>query len=143
MARCVNLRSRQGDGFLTLTISLLPFFLLVMALGIDGLALAASYNRAVGLARTAAQAGATRIDFDGGGVSLRGDACVVAVQNACVNAGGCGPAASATCTQAGNGVEVWVTLKPIRVFGAGLGFGADKVVARARSSPRFGINIEE
>jgi hypothetical protein len=139
----VNLRSRHGDGYITLIVVLLPLLLVVMATGIDGLALAASYNRAVGLARVAAQAGATSVDFNGGGVSLNTDACPIACATACDSAGGCSASLTVHCTQQNNTVEVTVSLKPMRVFGGALGPNASFVVARARSSPRFGINAEE
>jgi hypothetical protein len=126
-----------------MTLVLLPFLLLVMALAIDGLAMAASYNRAVGLARTAAQAGTTRLDFDGSGVNLRGDACQTAVELACFNAGGCGDATVVRCSQTGAQVEVTVALRPLRVFGDGLGFAPNRVLARARSAPGVGIETEE
>ena len=37
--RPLNLRSRRGDGYITLVIVILPLLLIVMATGIDGLAL--------------------------------------------------------------------------------------------------------
>jgi hypothetical protein len=64
------------------------------------------------------------------------------MQNACSNLGRCSETATATCSTSGNTVEVRVSLRPIRVFG-GLRFGVDRVIARARSSPRYGINAEE
>lgn len=141
--RSLNLRSRRGDGYITLIVVLLPLLLVVMATGIDGLALAASYNRAVGLARVAAQAGATSVDFSGGGVSLNANACPIARATACDSAGGCSGSVNVSCSQQNNVVEVTVSLKPLRVFGGTLGPNASFVVARARSSPRFGINAEE
>lgn len=141
--RPLNLRSRRGDGYIVLIIVILPLLLIVMATGIDGLALAASYNRAVGLARVAAQAGATSVDFGGGGVALNADACPIATATVCDSAGGCSASVAVSCTQQGNVLEVTVSLKPLRVFGGALGPNADHVVARARSSPRFGINAAE
>lgn len=141
--RVLNLRSRRGDGYITLIIVLLPLLFIVMATGIDGLALAASYNRAVGLAHVAAQAGATSVDFNGAGVMLNANACPIAQATACDSAGGCSGSVAIRCTQQGNVLEVTVTLKPLRVFGGALGPRAEYVVARARSSPQFGINSKE
>jgi hypothetical protein len=139
----LDLRSRRGDGYITLIIVILPLLFIIMATGIDGLALAASYNRAVGLARVAAQAGATSVDFNGGGVALNADACPIARSTVCESAGGCTGSITVGCTQQSNILEVTVILKPLRVFGGALGPNAEFVMARARSSPRFGINVEE
>lgn len=141
--RWLNLRSRRGDGYIILIIVLLPLLFIVMATGIDGLALAVTYNRAAGLARVAAQAGATSVDFNGGGVTLNADACPIARATACESAGGCSGSMTVACNQQNNVLEVTVALKPLRVFGGALGPNAAYVMARARSSPRFGINAEE
>lgn len=137
------LRSRSGDSYITLIIVILPLLMIVLATGIDGLALAVSYNRAVGLAKTAAQAGATSVEFTGSSMRLSPGACAVAVANACANAGTCSAAMTATCTQSVDVIEVLVSLKPLRVFGGAIGPNAERVVARARSAPLYGINEQE
>ena len=71
MCNTIHLRSRCGEGYLLLTFVLLGLTLIIMSLAIDGLGLAVTYRRALGLASIGAQAGASAImPFDGSAVTL-------------------------------------------------------------------------
>jgi hypothetical protein len=147
--RRITVTSRKGEGYVALTILMLPLLITVMSLAIDGMGLAASYRRAVGLATVGVLAGSADVSFNGGGTALAGGACGAATRAVCENAGGCtggaGGATSVTvtCTSAGGVIKVTVALKPIRVFGGPRALGAERVVAVARGTPEHGINYGE
>lgn len=141
--RRLDLQSRRGEGYITLLILMLPFITIIMALATDGMALAATYRRAVGLATVGAQAAGATVQFHGGGTSAAAGACAAAVRAVCENAQGCGSAVAVSCTRDGNWVRVTVTLKPLRIIGGPFSLNATRVVGVASSEPMFGINGPE
>ena len=75
-----NLRSRRGEAYMLLTVIFLGFSVIVMSLAIDGLGMAVTYRRAVGLATVGAQAGTgVLMQFDGSTPELASNACAVAI----------------------------------------------------------------
>ncbi|MCL5998677.1 MAG: hypothetical protein M1546_21855 [Chloroflexi bacterium] len=141
--RRLDLRSRRGEGYIALTILILPLITLIMALATEGMGLAVTYRRAVGLATVGAQAAGATVQFSGGGTGSASDACAAAVRAVCENAQGCGSAVAVSCVRDGNQVKVTVVLKPLRVFGGPFSLNATRVVGMASSEPMFGINGSE
>ena len=141
--RRLDLRSRRGEGYITLMILMLPLIVIIMSMATDGMGMAASYRRAVGLATVGAQAAGATVQFGGGGTHSVAGACAAAVRAVCENAKGCGSAVATSCVRAGNRVKVTVTLRPLRVFGGPFSLSAEHVVGVAQSQPMFGINNQE
>jgi hypothetical protein len=126
------------------TVLFLGFAIILMSLALDGMGLAVTYRRAVGLATTAAQAGAGALaEFNGGTVSLRSDACQIALDTLRASMTHAMQHAKATCQRQANAVFVTVELKPLRVLGGPLALVIDRVLATAKAVPKFGINHEE
>ena len=148
--RPLNLHSRGGSGYMVLTVLMLGFCITLMSIALDGLGLAVTYRRALGLATAGAQSGAGQLAmFAGGAVELAGSACDVARQTvqASLQSGAGGGATGAnarvTCHQSGNALTVDVELKPLKFIGGPLAIVVDTVKASAKASPRYGINHEE
>jgi len=141
--RRLDLRSRRGEGYIALIVLMLPLIVIIMSLATDGMGMAVSYRRAVGLADVGAQAAGATVQFGGGGTHSAAGACAAAVRAVCENAKGCGSAVTTSCVRDGNRVKVTVTLKPLRVFGGPFALSAAHVVGVARSQPMFGINNQE
>ncbi|NJM40715.1 MAG: hypothetical protein HC853_08055 [Anaerolineae bacterium] len=142
--RHLNLRSRRGEAYMIWTVLFLGFAITLMSLALDGMGLAVTYRRAVGLATTAAQAGAGALaEFGGGGVALRSDACQVALDTLQASMTHSLQHTKVTCQRQVNAVIVSVELKPLRVLGGPLALVIDRVQATAKASPKFGINHEE
>ena len=142
----VRLPSRRGDGYLVLTVVMLGCAISLMSLAVDGLGLAVTYRRAVGLATAGAQAGAGSVaPFGGGTPTLSADACDIALATVRASVGpNMGEATmSAQCTQSAGTLAVTVALRPLRVFGGPLSLAVQEVIATARAAPRYGINTEE
>ena len=125
----------------------MPFTLILLALAIDGLSMAATYQRAMGLARVGAQAGAGAVEFDGSNPRLSGQACQVATDtvrysttNVVVGATGNN---YVLCQSTVRSVNVLVRLKVFRLFSGPISIPFEYVVATAKAEPRFGINGEE
>lgn len=138
----IQLKSRKGEGYMLLLVLFIPFAMMVLSLAIDGLGMATTYARSVGLAKVAAQAGAGTVMFDGTRVTLRGDACAVALRT--IDANSSGPnLVRANCAQANNRVLVQITLRPLRMFGGSFALPIDHVTATAYAEPQFGINERE
>ena len=93
-------------------------------------------------AADAAQAGAGTVMFDGTRVTLRGDACAVALRTIDDNSSGPN-LVRANCAQANNRVLVQITLRPLRMFGGSFALPVDYVTAAAYVEPQFGINERE
>lgn len=142
MKRIIRLKSRCGEGYMLLLVLFIPFALIVLSLAIDGLGMATTYARAVGLAKVAAQAGAGTVAFDGTRVMLRGDACAVALRSIGDNSGTLN-LVQTHCTQTNNRVLVQVRLRPLRMFGGSFALPIDHVDATAYAEPQFGINERE
>ena len=138
--QCVRLRSRRGEGYLLFAVLFTPFIIALMSLALDGLGLAVTYRRAVGLATVAAQAGAGAIAFNGGAPSLRTDACTIALSMIEVNTEG---AAQSTCQSDANRIEVTVSLRPIRVVAGPLTLPIQQIQVTVAASPAYGINQQE
>ena len=142
----VRLSSRRADAYLVLTIVMLGFAISLMSLAVDGLGLAVTYRRAVGLATTGAQAGAGSVaPFGGGAPALSANACDVALATVRASVG---PNATedtmmAQCAQDAGAVAVTVALRPLKFFGGPLSLAVQAVTATARAAPRYGINTEE
>jgi hypothetical protein len=145
MAHDIHLRSRHGEGYLVLTVLFLGFSVILMSLAIDGLGMAVTYRRAVGLASVGAHAGAGELaDFNGAQPSLSGRACITALETLRASLRDPNsPQVIATCVQQGNSVLVAVTLKPLKFFGGPLSLPVERVTATARAAPAFGINEQE
>ena len=125
---------------------MLGFCITLMSIALDGLGLAFTYRRAVGLATAGAQSGAGQLGvFGGQAVALSGDACDVARQTVQANLKGGIASANArvSCRQTGTTVTVDVELKPLKFMGGPLAIAVDTVKASANASPRSGINNEE
>lgn len=91
-----------------------------MSVTLNGLGLAVTYRRAVGLASAGAQAGAGSLAvFDGQAVSLSGEACPIALATvqASMPAGISSTDVRISCIQSATDVVVSVSLKPLQVFG--------------------------
>lgn len=143
--KSVRLRSCRGEGYLVLTVLLLGFSVILTSLAIDGLGMAVTYRRAVGLATVGAQAGAGELAmFNGARPALNGRACATALDTLRAslrdpNA----PQVIATCRQEGESVVVSVTLRPLKFFGGPLSLPVERITATARAAPAFGINEQE
>jgi hypothetical protein len=139
------LRSRRGEGYIALTMVMLPLIAVILSLSIDGLGLAVTYRRAVGLATVGVQTGTAAISFSGGPTSLSSLACAAAVRAVCENArDGCSTGAvQADCAVEGGHLRVTVSLRPLSMFGGPLSLNADRVVATARGEPVHGIDYGE
>ena len=141
-----NLRSRRGEAYMLLTVIFLGFSVIVMSLAIDGLGMAVTYRRAVGLATVGAQAGAGALtQFDGSTPELASNACAVAIDTviASLPNGSASDKAQVSCVRQGNAVQVIVVLKPLRFFGGPLALAVKDIRASAKAEPRYGINQEE
>ena len=126
------------------TVLFLGFAVILMSLALDGLGMAVTYRRAVGLATAGAQAGAGVLaEFDGGAVTLNGDACHIALNTVQANLNHDTQHAKVTCQQQGNSVAVTVELQPLRVIGGPLALVLDHVRVTAKANPRYGINQVE
>ena len=136
----ITIRSRRGEGYLLFAVLFTPFIIALMSLALDGLGLAVTYRRAVGLATVAAQAGAGAIAFNGGAPSLRSDACAIALSMVDANTDG---TAQSTCQANTNRVEVTVSLRPIRVLAGPLTMPIQQVQVTVAASPAYGINQQE
>jgi hypothetical protein len=139
------LRSRRGEGYLVLTVVLLGFTIIVASLALDGLGMAITYRRAVGLAAVGAQAGAGELAlFDGTRPALSGRACETALETvrASLNAASASQVI-ADCKQDGASVWVTVSLRPLKIFGGPLSLQVERITATAHASPAFGINEQE
>lgn len=146
MTQLINLRSRRGDGYLVWIVLFAPFAVLLISLALDGLGMAVTYQRAVGLARVAAQAGAGSIDFNGQQPVLNAQACPIAldtVAQSSAHTSANGGDFRVNCVVTGNTLIVTVRLKVLRILGGPLGAPFTEVVAQAKAAPRFGINQEE
>lgn len=146
MRYTIRLRSRRGEGYLLLTVVLLGLTLIVMSLAIDGLGLAVTYRRAIGLASVGAQTGASAIaPFDGNAVTLSTNACAVAIDTvmASLSAGVAPNSVRASCDQSQNRVDMTVELAPLRFFGGPLALAVNRVRAQVSAVPKFGINTQE
>jgi len=148
MARhhALELGSRRGSGYLVLTLLMLGFCITLMSMALDGLGLAITYRRALGLATAGAQSGAGQLAvFAGGAVELSDSACDVARQTvqASLQGGAVGANVTVTCRRNGNTVTVEVELKPLKFIGGPLAIAVGTVRASASASPRYGINTEE
>ncbi len=142
--RHVNLHSRRGEAYMIWTVLFLGFAITLMSLALDGLGLTVTYRRAVGLATTAAQAGAGALaQFEGGAVGLRNDACQIALETLRASMTHTMAHAKATCQRQPRAVMVSVELKPLRMLGGPLALVIDRVQATAKAEARFGINQEE
>ena len=142
----VRLKSRGGEGYLLLTVVLLAFVFVIMSVALNGLGLAVTYRRAVGLASVGAQAGAGSLAaFDGQTVSLSGEACQIALATvqASLPAGVNSADVRISCTQGAMDVVVSVSLKPLHVFGGVFPRGIEFVQATSRAAPKYGINDQE
>ena len=142
----VNLRSRRGEGYLVLTVVMLGFSIILMSLALDGLGMAVTYRRAVGLATAGAQAGAGVLaPFNGAAPSLSNDACGVAMETVWMSAAPNANNQTLTtqCAQTSNDIVVTVDLRPLRFFGGPLSLAIQRVTATARAAPIYGINTEE
>lgn len=141
----VCLHSRRGEGYLVLTVVLLGFCITLASLAIDGLGMAVTYRRAVGLASVGAQAGAGELAlFDGTRPALNGQACETAL--ATVRASAMTPDYNnviVSCKQDVNAVLVTVSLKPLKFIGGPLSLTVERITATARATPAFGINEQE
>ena len=146
MCQSIQIRSRRGEGYLLLTVVLLGLTLIIMSVAIDGLGLAVTYRRAVGLASVGAQAGASAIaPFDGKAVALSANACTVAIDTvmASLPAGLAPTAVSTSCNQTQNRINMTVELAPLRFFGGPLALSVNRVRAQVSAAPKFGINTQE
>ena len=146
MKQAIQIRSRRGEGYLLLTVVLLGLTLIIMSLAIDGLGLAVTYRRAVGLASVGAQAGASAIaPFDGNAVALSTNACTVAIDTvmASLPTGVTANAVQVSCDQSQNRVNMTVDLTPLRFFSGSLALSVNRVRAQVSASPKFGINTQE
>jgi hypothetical protein len=125
----------------------MPFALILMALAIDGMSMAATYQRAMGLAKVAAQSGVTEVRFGGGQPTVSPQACQRAIQIVRANAPSvvAGPTGNNTvqCAVTNNVIRVLVRLKVFRMFTGPLSIPFDTVAAVASAEPRFGINDDE
>ena len=142
----VRLKSRNGEGYLLLTVVLLAFVFVIMSVALNGLGLAVTYRRAVGLASVGAQAGAgSLVAFDGQTVSLSGEACPIALATvqASLPVGVNSTDVRISCTQSAMDVVVSVSLKPLHVFGGVFPRGIEFVQATSRAAPKYGINDQE
>lgn len=142
----IAIRSRRGEGYLLLSVVLLGLTLIILSLTIDGLGLAVTYRRAVGLASVGAQAGASAVaPFDGNAVTLSANACTVAIDTvmASLPAGVTPNAVQASCDQSQNRVNMTVELTPLRFFGGPLTLSINRVRAQVSAAPKFGINTQE
>ena len=129
-----------------LTFVLLGLMLIIMSLAIDGLGLAVTYRRALGLASIGAQAGASAIaPFDGNTVTLSAQACTVAIDTvmASLPADTTANSVDAQCDQSKDAVVVTVELVPLRFFGGPLSLSVNRVRARVSATPKYGINTQE
>lgn len=140
LKKTIYFRSRRGEGYLLFAVLFTPFIIALMSLALDGLGLAVTYRRAIGLATVAAQAGAGAIEFNGGAPSLRGNACDIALSMVEVNTDG---TAQASCQNSGDRVEVTVALRPIRIFAGPLAMPIQQVQVTVAASPAYGINQQE
>ena len=142
----IHLGSRTGEGYLLLTVVLMAFGLVIMSVALNGLALAVTYRRAVGLANVGAQAGAGSLDvFDGTVVRLNGNACSISLETvqASLPVGVSPLDVKTDCQQSATEVIVSVALKPLRVFGGVFPSGIAFVEATAKATPKYGINSQE
>lgn len=142
----IGLKSRIGEGYLLLTVVLLAFAFVIMSVALNGLGLAVTYRRAVGLASVGAQAGAGSLAvFAGAAPSLNGEACTVALDTVRASLPvAVGPDdVQMNCIQSATDVVVAVSLRPMRVFGGVLPWGNQLVQATARAAPKYGINDQE
>ena len=142
----IRLDERCGEGYLVLTVVMLGFSVILMSLALDGLGMAVTYRRAVGLATVGAQAGAGSLAMFGGGIpALSGDACSVAMASVRASArpNANSQSLNARCAQDASGVAVTVELRPLKFFGGPLALAVQRVSATARAAPRYGINTEE
>jgi hypothetical protein len=135
--------SRGGLGLTTLVVFTLPMMLTIMALAVNGLAMAATYRRALSIASIGVQTGVSCpgcAGFDGGILALTANACPAAKVAACSN-GGC----NTTCNQAGSRLTLQVRLNPPLflqgVWGA-LGLRTS-LTATVAGEPKRGINTGE
>lgn len=150
----ICLKRRRGEGYITLTIVMLPLILLVMTFTFDGLSAIVAYRRAQGLATLGVQAASTATHFDGNRTSLNTDACATALLSIC-NASGNNLRATYSdtdcdthtvkvqCTASINMVNVVVGVKPSRLLNTTFGLPIDYAQARAKGGPRYGINAVE
>ena len=140
----INLRSRRGEAYMIWTVLFLGFAITLMSLALDGMGLVVTYRRAVGLATTAAQAGAGALaEFNGGAIALRSDACQIALDTLQASMTNGLQHAKVNCQRQANAVIVTVALKPLKVLGGPLALVIDRVQATAKAVPKYGINYEE
>lgn len=129
---------------MTWTVMFLGFAVILMSLALDGLGLAVTYRRAVGLATAGAQAGAGVLaNFDGGSVVLSHGACDVALNTVQASLDHGTQRANVSCQRQGNTVQVTVDLKPLKILGGPLSLAIDHVQAVVEATPRYGINQVE
>ena len=141
----ICLRSRRGEGYLVLTVVMMGFCITLASLAIDGLGMAVTYRRAVGLASVGAQAGAGELAiFDGTHPALNGQACDTALATVRASALNLNNNDVVTnCRQEGNAVTVSVSLEPLKFIGGPLSLTVERITATARAMPAFGINEQE
>lgn len=140
----LNLRSRRGEGYVTLMIVLLPLLLTAMVYVFDGLSVMIAYRRAQGLATLGIQAVASAPVFTGNAVGLPGTSCATATTAICATSGDACAAGRVrvACSQQGNTINVRVGVRP-NLLGSGLGLNIQYAAAEARGGPRYGINFGE
>ena len=139
--RRINLKDRRGLEFGVLVVLMTPLIVVLFSVGIDGMAYAAAARRAQGVAAVAAQAGATRITFYGGKVTLAGDACNTAMASAGQNSQASFGAVS-SCGVSGNSVHVTVGMNVPKLFGF-YQVIPSRVLMTVSAQPEYGIKARE
>jgi hypothetical protein len=135
----LNMRSRHGEGYITLIVLLLPLFITVSVLVFNGLGAVVAQRRAQGLATLGIQVGSTQIVFDGSASRLAVDACDRAIT--AIQANG-GPDVKAECASDGRTLRIRVGVKAPQLISP-LFPHLDYAAATVRGGPVYGINAGE
>jgi hypothetical protein len=138
-ALLLNVRSRRGEGYITLIVLLLPLFITISVLVFNGLGAVVAQRRAQGLATLGIQVGSTEIAFDGSAARLASDACAKAL--AAIQANG-GSDVKAECTSDGRTMRIHVGVKAPQLISPLFPY-LDYAAAVVRGGPVYGINAGE
>jgi hypothetical protein len=135
----LNVCSRRGEGYITLIVLLLPFFITITVLVFNGLGAVVAQRRAQGLATLGIQVGSTEIVFDGSAARLASDACAKALAAIQVNGGS---DVKAECASDGRTMRIRVGVKAPQLVSP-LFPHLDYAAAVVRGGPIYGINAGE